>query len=170
MLVELVLGAITELVRMPLEDIIVPDAIIPALRVNSKKQALQELSEKAAEISGLPAREIFDAWLQREKLNSTALGDGVAIPHGRLLNAKRIVGLFARLERPIDFESLDNQPVDIIFGLIAPETAGADHLKALASIARVLRNPATVAKIRATREASALYALLTHPGRSSDAA
>jgi len=155
---------------MPLEQIIVPDAIIPALRVNSKKQALQELSEKAAEISGLSAREIFDAWLQREKLNSTGLGDGIAIPHGRLLNAGAIFGLFARLERPIDFESLDNQPVDIIFGLIAPESAGADHLKALASIARVLRNPATVAKIRATREPSALYALLTRPGRSSDAA
>lgn len=155
---------------MPLENIIVPNAIIPALRVNSKKQALQELSEKASEISGLPAREIFDAWLQREKLNSTGLGDGIAIPHGRLLNADRIFGLFARLERPIDFESLDNQPVDIIFGLIAPESAGADHLKALATIARVLRNPATVAKIRATREPSALYALLIRPSRSSDAA
>jgi len=158
------------MIRMPLEQIIVPNAIIPALRVNSKKQALQELSEKAAEISGLPAREIFDAWLQREKLNSTGLGDGIAIPHGRLLTASRIFGLFARLERPIDFESLDNQPVDIIFGLIAPESAGADHLKALATIARVLRSPATVNKIRATREASALYALLTHSGRASDAA
>ncbi|MCW2285203.1 PTS system nitrogen regulatory IIA component [Rhodoblastus acidophilus] len=155
---------------MPLEHIIVPNAIIPALRVNNKKQALQELSEKAAEISGLPAREIFDAWLQREKLNSTGLGDGIAIPHGRLLTADHIFGLFARLERPIDFESLDNQPVDIIFGLIAPESAGADHLKALATIARVLRNPATVAKIRATREPSALYSLLIRPSRSSDAA
>jgi PTS system nitrogen regulatory IIA component len=155
---------------MPLEEIIIPDAVIPALRVNGKKQALQELSEKAAEISGLAARDIFDAWLQREKLNSTGLGDGIAIPHGKLLNAKKIFGIFARLERPIDFDSLDNQPVDILFGLIAPEAAGADHLKALASIARLLRNPATIAKIRATREASALYALLTHPARSSDAA
>ena len=155
---------------MPLEHILGPYAIIPALRANSKKQALQELSEKAAEISGLSSREIFDAWLQREKLNSTGLGDGIAIPHGRLLNAERIFGLFARLERPVDFEALDSQPVDILFGLIAPESAGADHLKALASIARVLRNSTTVAKIRATSDPSALYALLIHPGRSTDAA
>jgi PTS system nitrogen regulatory IIA component len=155
---------------MPLEHIIDPDAIIPVLRANNKKQALQSLSEKAAEISGLSAREIFDAWLQREKLNSTGLGDGIAIPHGRLLNAERIFGLFARLERPVDFEALDSQPVDILFGLIAPESAGADHLKALASIARVLRNPTTVAKIRATRDPFALYSLLIHPGRSTDAA
>ncbi len=143
---------------------------MPALRVNGKKQALQELSDKAAEISGLPAREIFDAWIQREKLNSTGLGDGIAIPHGKLLNAPRIFGIFARLERPIDFESIDGLPVDLIFGLVAPESAGADHLKALASIARLLRNPTTIAKIRATREAPGIYALLTQAAPSSDAA
>ena len=109
---------------MPLENLIVPEAILPSLRVNGKKQALQELSEKAAEVSGLPAREIFDAWMQREKLNSTGLGDGIAIPHGKLLNAPRIFGIFARLERPIDFESLDGQPVDLLFALIAPEIGG----------------------------------------------
>jgi PTS system nitrogen regulatory IIA component len=155
---------------MPLENLIVPEAILPSLRVNGKKQALQELSEKAAEVYGLPAREIFDAWIQREKLNSTGLGDGIAIPHGKLVNAPRIIGIFARLERPIDFESLDGAPVDLLFGLIAPESAGADHLKALAIIARLLRNPGTVAKIRATREAPALYALLTQASASSDAA
>jgi PTS system nitrogen regulatory IIA component len=155
---------------MPLENLIVPEAILPSLRVNGKKQALQELSEKAAEVSGLPAREIFDAWMQREKLNSTGLGEGIAIPHGKLLTAPRIFGIFARLERPIDFEALDGQPVDLLFALIAPESAGADHLKALAIIARLLRNPATVAKIRATREAPALYALLTQSSPSSDAA
>jgi PTS system nitrogen regulatory IIA component len=155
---------------MPLENLLVPEAILPSLRVNGKKQALQELSEKAAEVSGLPAREIFDAWMQREKLNSTGLGDGIAIPHGKLLNVPRIFGIFARLERPIDFEALDGQPVDLLFGLIAPENAGADHLKALAVIARLLRNPATLAKIRATREAPALYAILTQAAPSSDAA
>jgi PTS system nitrogen regulatory IIA component len=155
---------------MPLENLLVPEAILPSLRVNGKKQALQELSEKAAEVSGLPAREIFEAWMQREKLNSTGLGDGIAIPHGKLLNVPRIFGIFARLERPIDFEALDGQPVDLLFGLIAPENAGADHLKALAVIARLLRNPATLAKIRATREAPALYAILTQAAPSSDAA
>lgn len=156
---------------MPLEDLIVPEAVLPSLRVNGKKQALQELSEKAAEISGLPAREILDAWMQREKLNSTGLGEGIAIPHGKLVHAPRIFGIFARLERPIDYDSLDGQPVDLLFGLIAPESAGADHLKALASIARLLRSPATVAKIRATREAPALYSLLTQASpSSSDAA
>jgi nitrogen PTS system EIIA component len=155
---------------MPLENLLVPEAILPSLRVNGKKQALQELSEKAAEVSGLPAREVFDAWMQREKLNSTGLGDGIAIPHGKLLNVPRIFGIFARLERPIDFEALDGQPVDLLFGLIAPENAGADHLKALAVIARLLRNPATLAKIRATREAPALYAILTQAAPSSDAA
>ncbi|WP_296711766.1 PTS sugar transporter subunit IIA [Rhodoblastus sp.] len=155
---------------MPLENLLVPEAILPSLRVNGKKQALQELSEKAAEVSGLPAREIFEAWMQREKLNSTGLGDGIAIPHGKLLNVPRIFGIFARLERGIDFESLDGQPVDLLFGLIAPENAGADHLKALAVIARLLRNPATLAKIRATREAPAIYAILTQAAPSSDAA
>jgi nitrogen PTS system EIIA component len=155
---------------MPLENLLVPEAILPSLRVNGKKQALQELSEKAAEVSGLPAREIFEAWMQREKLNSTGLGDGIAIPHGKLLNVPRIFGIFARLERPIDFEALDGQPVDLLFGLIAPENAGADHLKALAVIARLLRNPATLAKIRATRDAPALYAILTQAAPSSDAA
>ena len=155
---------------MPLEKLLVPEAILPALRVNGKKQALQELSEKAAQVSGLPARDIFDAWMQREKLNSTGLGGGIAIPHGKLLNAPRIFGIFARLERGIDFEALDGQPVDLLFGLIAPENAGADHLKALAVIARLLRNPATLAKIRATREAPALYSILTQSTASSDAA
>jgi PTS system nitrogen regulatory IIA component len=155
---------------MPLENLLVPEAILPSLRVNGKKQALQELSEKAAEVSGLPAREIFEAWMQREKLNSTGLGDGIAIPHGKLLSVPRIFGIFARLERPIDFEALDGQPVDLLFGLIAPENAGADHLKALAVIARLLRNPATLAKIRATREAPAIYAILTQAAPSSDAA
>ncbi|WP_294533101.1 PTS sugar transporter subunit IIA [uncultured Rhodoblastus sp.] len=155
---------------MPLENLLVPEAVLPCLRVNGKKQALQELSEKAAEVSGLPAREIFDAWMQREKLNSTGLGEGIAIPHGKLLHAPRIFGVFARLERGIDFEALDGQPVDLLFALIAPESAGADHLKALSIIARLLRNPATVTKIRSTRDAPALYALLTQTSPSFDAA
>ena len=146
---------------MPLNDLLSPNAVMPALRVNGKKQALQELSERAAEVSGLPAREIFDSILQRERLGPTGVGDGIAIPHGKLLRCDRIFGVFARLERPIDFEALDGLPVDLIFLLIAPESAGADHLKALAMIARVLRNSQLAAQLRATRDASGLYSVLT---------
>jgi PTS system nitrogen regulatory IIA component len=146
---------------MALTDLISPDAIFSTLRVNGKKQALQEMSERAAQVSGLPAREIFDALLQRERLGSTGVGDGIAIPHGKLAKCTRIFGIFARLDRAIDFEALDGLPVDLIFLLIAPESAGADHLKALAGIARVLRDPAMAAQLRATRDASALYSLLT---------
>jgi PTS system nitrogen regulatory IIA component len=146
---------------MRLTDLVTPEAILPALKVNSKKQALQELSDRAGQVSGLPPREIFDALLQRERLGSTGIGNGIAIPHGKLSKTKGIHGVFARLDRPIDFESLDAIPVDLIFLLIAPESAGADHLKALARMARVLRDPDLTTKLRATRDASALYAVLT---------
>ena len=146
---------------MALTDLLSPDAILSALRVNGKKQALQEMSERAAQVSGLAAREIFDSLLQRERLGSTGVGDGIAIPHGKLAKCTRIFGIFARLERAIDFEALDGLPVDLIFLLIAPESAGADHLKALAMIARVLRDSEMAAQLRATRDASALYSLLT---------
>ena len=146
---------------MSLNDLLTPDAVIASLRVNGKKQALQELSDRAAEVSGLPAREIFDSILQRERLGPTGVGDGIAIPHGKLAKCRRIFGVFARLERPIDFEALDGLPVDLIFLLIAPESAGADHLKALATIARKLRNPNLAAQLRATRDASALYSMMT---------
>src|ERR1700759_792585 len=146
---------------MSLDEIVSVESVIPGLRVNGKKQALQELSERAAAVSKLPAREIFDAILQRERLGPTGVGDGVAIPHGKLQRCENICGVFARLERPIDFEALDGLPVDLIFLLIAPETAGADHLKALASIARALRRPGVAAQLRGARDASAIYSLLT---------
>ena len=145
---------------MSLNDLLTPDAVIASLRVNGKKQALQELSDRAAAVSGLPAREIFDSILQRERLGPTGVGDGIAIPHGKLAKCRSIFGVFARLERPIDFEALDGLPVDLIFLLIAPESAGADHLKALATIARKLRNPNLAAQLRATRDASAIYSMM----------
>jgi len=154
---------------MPLHDLLAPEAVIPALRVNGKKQALQELSERAAKVSGLSGREIFDSILQRERLGSTGVGDGIAIPHGKLAKCPRIFGVFARLERPIDFEALDGLPVDLIFLLVAPETAGADHLKALAMIARILRNSALAAQLRGTRDASGLYSVLTQTPHSNAA-
>ncbi len=146
---------------MRLTDLISPEAIVPSLRANSKKLVLQELSERAARISGLKPREIFDALLQRERLGSTGTGNGVALPHTKLAKCKTIFGVFARLEKPIDFAATDAAPVDLVILLIAPESAGADHLKALARIARVLRDPAIADKLRATRDPAALYAVLT---------
>jgi PTS system nitrogen regulatory IIA component len=148
---------------MPITDLVAPEAIIPALKVISKKQALQELSARAAELTGLNERAIFEVLLQREKLGTTAVGGGVAIPHGKLPKLENIFGLFARLERPIDFEAMDGQPVDLIFLLLAPEGAGADHLKALAKVARAMRDQDLAAKLRASRDAQALYAVLALP-------
>ena len=147
---------------MDLSDLIDVPALMPALRANSKKQLLQLLAEKAAQVTGLPEREIFDTILQRERLGSTGVGNGIAIPHGKLAGVKRITGVFARLESPVDFEALDDQPVDLVFLLLAPEGAGADHLKALSRIARVLRDSDTVAKIRGTKDAAAIHTLLSH--------
>ncbi|MEF2070355.1 PTS IIA-like nitrogen regulatory protein PtsN [Consotaella aegiceratis] len=146
---------------MDFDDLIEQDAILPALKANSKKQVLQDLAQKAAEVTGLPERDIFETVLQREKLGSTGVGNGIAIPHGKLAGLDRIVGVFGRLSRPVDFDALDEQPVDLVFLLLAPEGAGADHLKALSKVARLLRNPDTVEKIRSSRDASALYTLMT---------
>lgn len=148
---------------MPLSDILAHDAVFPSLKANNKKQAIQELSAHAARITGQDSRKIFEILLQRERLGSTGVGSGVAIPHGRVAKLGRIHGLFARLEKPVDFESLDGAPVDLVFLLLAPEDAGADHLKALALIARLLRDGKVAEKLRATRDASALYAVLTSP-------
>ena len=154
---------------MALSDLLAQEAVLPALKANSKKQLLQELAEKAAEVTGLPEREIFDVILQRERLGSTGVGNGIAIPHGKLARLDRLVGVFARLEQPVDFEALDDQPVDLIFLLLAPEGAGADHLKALSRIARVLRDSAVVEKLRASNTASAIYTLLADSPKSDAA-
>lgn len=154
---------------MDLSDLISPKAIVPSAKVSSKKQILQELAEKAAAMTGLTEREIFDILLQRERLGSTGVGQGVAIPHGKLPGLERIHGIFARLEKPVDFDAMDDQPVDLIFLLLAPEGAGADHLKALARIARVLREPGTAQKLRGCRDAEGLYALLMAPSESNAA-
>lgn len=146
---------------MDLSDLIEVSAVMPALKANSKKQLLQLLAEKAAAVTGLPEREVFDTILQRERLGSTGVGNGIAIPHGKLAGISRITGIFARLETPVDFEALDDQPVDLMFLLLAPEGAGADHLKALARIARHLREPGVAAKLRASADKAALHAVMT---------
>jgi nitrogen PTS system EIIA component len=145
---------------MALTDLVVPQAVVPSLRVNSKKQALQELAARAAAICRRNEREVLEVLMQRERLGSTGIGSGIAIPHGKLAKLERLFGVFARLERPIDFEALDGQPVDLMFLLLAPEAAGADHLKALARIARLLRDTEIAQKLRESRDAEALYAVL----------
>ena len=152
---------------MPPSDLVSPNAIIPALKVNGKKQALQEIAAKAAALTGQSERAILEILLQREKLGSTGVGNGVAIPHGKLAKLASVFGLFARLERPIDFEAMDGQPVDLIFLLLAPEGAGADHLKALARIARLLRDQDVAKKLRASRDAQAIYSVLALPPASA---
>ena len=146
---------------MALTDLVVPQAVVPSLRVNNKKQALQELAARAATICGRSEREVLDVLMQRERLGSTGVGNGIAIPHGKLDRLERLFGVFARLERPVDFEALDGQPVDLMFLLLAPEAAGADHLKALARVARLLRDAEIARKLRESRDAEALYAVLT---------
>jgi nitrogen PTS system EIIA component len=152
---------------MPLADLVAPNAVIASLKVNSKKQALQELAAKAAELCGQNERVILDILTQREKLGSTGVGNGIAIPHGKLPKLNKLFGLFARLERPIDFEALDGQPVDLVLLLLAPEGAGADHLKALARVARLLRDSEIARKLRQSRDAEALYAVLAMPPASA---
>jgi nitrogen PTS system EIIA component len=152
---------------MPLADLVLPNAILPALKVNGKKQALQEIAARAAALTGQNERAILDVLTQREKLGSTGVGNGIAIPHGKLPNLGKLFGLFARLDRSIDFEALDGQPVDLIFLLLAPEQAGADHLKALARVARLLRDPEIARKLRDSRDAEALFAVLTLPSASA---
>ena len=146
---------------MLLTDLVAPNAVIPALKVNGKKQAIQELAAKAAQLTGQGERAVFEILMQREKLGSTGVGSGIAIPHGKLPKLSKLFGLFARLDRPVEFEALDAQPVDLIFLLLAPESAGADHLKALARVARLLRDPEVARKLRESRDAEAIYAVLT---------
>ncbi len=151
---------------MEINDLMTPDAIIPSLRVSSKKQALQEIAKRAAQLTRLPERSIFEVLVERERLGTTGVGHGIAIPHGKLSSIERLYGLFARLETPIDFDSIDEQPVDLICVLLAPETAGADHLKALARVSRLLRDQTTCDKLRGSESADAIYALLTESATS----
>lgn len=148
---------------MDLSDLISSEGIIPALRANSKKQVLQELSRKASEMTGLAQRDIFDTLLQRERLGSTATGNGIAIPHGMLSGLQRVTVLFARLDKAVEFEAIDEKPVDLVFLLLAPERAGADHLNALSRISRLLSKASMAQKLRSSNDRDTLYALLTEP-------
>ncbi len=145
---------------MEIADLLKPEQVIARLRATSKKQALQELARRAAELTGQSERDIFSTLMKRERLGTTGVGNGIAIPHGKLAELEQMFGIFARLEHPIDFEAIDDRPVDLIFLLLAPEEAGADHLKALARVSRLLRDKRACEKLRGTDNAEALYALL----------
>jgi PTS system nitrogen regulatory IIA component len=148
---------------MNIADLLAPDAVIPALKAQSKKQLLQELSARAHAQTRVSDRRIFETLVERERLGTTGVGAGIAIPHGRMSEIKAIRGLFARLENPIEYEAVDSQPVDLVFMLLAPENAGADHLKALARVARLLRDREIANKLRESRDADAIYAVLALP-------
>jgi nitrogen PTS system EIIA component len=146
---------------MDIADLLRPEGVLPRLKAANKKQALQEMAQRAARITGGHERAIYDVLLERERLGTTGVGHGIAIPHGKLASLDKLHGIFARLDQPIDFDAIDEQPVDLIFMLLAPEAAGADHLKALARVSRLLRDQAVCTKLRGTENADALYALLT---------
>ena len=148
---------------MDLADLLAPGGIIPSLEATNKKAALQELAARAADIARLDAHVVFHALLQRERLGSTGLGRGIAIPHVKLKALPGIVTLFARMAKPIDFESQDGEPVDLLFLLLAPDHAGGDHLKALARISRLVRDPAAIERLRSASDAVALKRILTLP-------
>ncbi len=146
---------------MEIRDILQPEAVVAGLKAPNKKQALQELARHAAAVTGLNERKIFETVLERERLGTTGVGSGIAIPHGKLPELTRLYAVFARLEKPIDFDAIDEQPVDLIFLLLAPESAGADHLKALARVSRLLRDASMCEKLRGAKTADGLYLLLT---------
>ncbi len=147
---------------MEVSDLVSPQAVLCGAKAGSKKQALQEIAHRAGDAYGLEVRSVVEGLLAREKLGSTAMGNGVAIPHARLPGLTGIVGVFARLNRPVDFEAADGQGVDLVFALLAPHEAGADHLRALAKVSRLMRDAGVRKKLRETDSEVALYALLTN--------
>jgi nitrogen PTS system EIIA component len=155
---------------MTLADIIDARAILANVKSQSKKQLLQDLAQAMAPVAGIEQRKIFETLNTREKLGSTGLGQGIAIPHGRVNGLERVSGMFAHLAQPLDFGSIDGEPVDLVFVLLAPEHDGADHLTALARISRLMRQPQTVAKLRGTQSPEALYAILMEPTAQATAA
>jgi nitrogen PTS system EIIA component len=151
---------------MKLSDLVAKKGVVACLKAKSKKQALQELSNLASKITGFEPRDIFEILQHRERLGSTGVGHGAAIPHGKFKNLQKLHGIFARLDQPIDFDSTDGQPVDLIFLLLAPESAGADHLKALARVSRLLRDPNMTAKLRGSDSVATLFSIITEPTAS----
>jgi len=152
---------------MPLNELLAPKGVVSALKASDKKEAIQGLAARLGALIQRDPNEIFEILLQRERLGSTGIGGGVAIPHAKLPKLDKIVGVFARLHKPIDFDALDGEPVDLVFALLAPEQAGADHLKALARIARLLRDPQVAEKLRSVADSDQMFAVLTAPAAAA---
>jgi len=146
---------------MQLGNILKADAVKSIASCTSKKRLFHDLGELAEASYALNASDVIEALMKREDLGPTGVGQGIALPHARMPEAKDVVGLFLRLEKPLDFDAVDRQPVDLVFALIAPEDAGVDHLKALALVSRTLRDQATCTKLRANSDANTLHAILT---------
>jgi PTS system nitrogen regulatory IIA component len=146
---------------MKLMDLIKPSAVKVLSATSSKKRLMHDVAELAFSAHGITASTALDALMERESLGPTGVGHGVALPHARIPEIDDVVGVFILLEKPIDFDSVDRQPVDIVFALFAPEDAGVEHLKALALVSRTLRVESTCAKLRANRDLGTLYTILT---------
>lgn len=155
---------------MQIADLLVPESVFATVKAQNKKQLFQELSARAVGLVHMPERRIFEIVSEREKLGTTGVGQGIAIPHGRHDEIEKIVGLFARLNPPVEYDAIDHLPVDLVFMLFAPEGAGADHLKALARVSRLLRNQMVCAKLRAASNAGELFAILSTPPETKSAA
>ncbi len=155
---------------MELADILAEDSVLTCTGVTDKRQLFEVLAHKAAERTGLSEAEIVDALMAREELGSTGLGNGIAIPHGKLKGLNGVIAVFARLDEPIEFDSVDDQPVDLVMLLLAPVGAGADHLKALSRVARMLRTDAVVDELRSSNDTARMRAVLTAPQESDCAA
>ena len=146
---------------MEFGNLLKPEAVKVLTSASSKKRLMQELGDLAEQAYGLKSDDVLDALLAREALGPTGVGHGIALPHARLEALETVSGVFVVLDKPIDFDAVDRQPVDVVFGLFAPEEAGVDHLKALALVSRTLRDPAICAKLRANHDPATLYTILT---------
>ncbi len=155
---------------MELADILAEDSVLTCTGITDKRQLFEVLAKKAAERTGLSEAEIVDALMAREELGSTGLGNGIAIPHGKLKGLNGVIAVFARLDEAIEFDSVDDQPVDLVMLLLAPVGAGADHLKALSRVARMLRTDAVVDELRSSNDTARMRAVLTAPQESDCAA
>jgi len=146
---------------MELSTILTPEAVKSVSSVGSKKRILQDVSDLAASVYGISGDLALSALQERESLGPTSVGDGVAIPHARIDGIEKVLGVFYRLEKPMDYDAVDRQPVDLVFALFAPTASGVDHLKALALVSRIMRDPATRSKLRSNEAPSTIYAILT---------
>lgn len=155
---------------MDIAEILAPQAVFEGLKASNKKKLITEIAAHAAAVANLNVNTVFETLWEREKLSSTGVGHGIAIPHARMAKLERIVGVFAHLDGAVDFESIDEAPVDLVFALLTPVDAGADHLKALARVSRLMRNAAFCEKLRAANDRTELYALLTEPTAGVQAA